>query len=56
MVRIKLTVEYDGLNYCGWQIQNNLKTVQSAIEVAIYKLSGQKVRIHGVRTAPIAPI
>ena len=27
MKRIKLTVAYDGTNYCGWQIQDNGITI-----------------------------
>ena len=29
--RISLTVAYDGTQYCGWQIQNNGKTVQGEL-------------------------
>ncbi len=32
---IKLTIQYDGTNYCGWQIQNNARTVQQEIEQAV---------------------
>ena len=28
MKRIKLIVAYDGTNYCGWQIQNNGRTIK----------------------------
>ena len=37
MRNVKLTIEYDGTNYCGWQKQNNEKTIQEEIEKAIYK-------------------
>jgi tRNA pseudouridine38-40 synthase len=34
-MRLKLTLEYAGTRYSGWQIQNNAKTVQGEIERAI---------------------
>ena len=34
---IKLTIEYNGLPYSGWQSQKNEKTIQSEIEKAIFK-------------------
>ena len=42
MTNIKLTIEYHGLPYCGWQYQKNEKTVQGEIEKAIFKFSGEK--------------
>ena len=47
MTNIKLTIEYHGLPYCGWQYQKNEKTVQGEIEKAIFKFSGEKKTIHG---------
>ena len=44
---IKLTVTYDGTNYCGWQIQPNKPTVQETIEDALYKLTGEKIKVIG---------
>ena len=44
---IKLTVTYDGTNYCGWQIQPNKSTVQETIEDALYKLTGEKIKVIG---------
>lgn len=32
MKTLALLIEYDGTNYCGWQIQNNGRTIQSEIE------------------------
>lgn len=46
-MKIKLIIEYDGTNYSGWQRQNNAVSIQSTIEEAIEKATGQKVVIHG---------
>jgi len=43
MKNIKLTISYDGTNYHGWQKQNSVLTIQSVIEDAIYKLTGENV-------------
>ncbi|MGH6760536.1 MAG: tRNA pseudouridine(38-40) synthase TruA [Phyllobacterium sp.] len=45
MPRYKLTVEYDGTSYAGWQRQENAHTVQAAIEQAIFKFCGERVTI-----------
>ena len=44
---IKLTIEYNGLPYSGWQSQKNEKTIQSEIEKAIFKFSGHQTVIQG---------
>ena len=38
--RIKLTIAYDGTNYCGWQVQPNGITVEEVINKALCKLTG----------------
>lgn len=43
--RWKLTVEYDGRPFVGWQRQDNGPSVQAAIEQAILKLTGETVTI-----------
>ncbi len=43
--RWKITIEYDGGNYHGWQIQENAVTVQEVIEKALYRFSGEKVEL-----------
>lgn len=45
MLTIKLTIEYDGANYAGWQIQPNGLAVQQVIEEALQKLLGETVRL-----------
>ncbi len=46
MTRWKLTIEYDGRPYSGWQHQDHAPSVQAAIETSIFKFCGQKIRIH----------
>ena len=45
MPRYRLTIEYDGSTYAGFQAQAGLPTVQGAIETAVKDFSGQDVRI-----------
>ena len=45
MPRYRLTVEYDGSGYCGFQAQASLPTVQGTLEGAIRAFSGEAVRI-----------
>jgi tRNA pseudouridine38-40 synthase len=44
---IKLTVEYDGTNYSGWQRQRNKLTIQGVIEDLLEKILQEKVRLIG---------
>ena len=46
-MNIKLTVEYDGTNYCGWQIQPNGQSIQAVLEQAVSTLLGTATRIIG---------
>ena len=45
MARYKLTVEYDGGPFVGWQRQDNGPSVQAAIEQAIHAFSGETVNV-----------
>ena len=47
MPRYKLTIEYDGAPFCGWQLQDNGASVQGALETAIKAICGEQVRVHG---------
>ena len=47
MRRIKLTVAYDGTDYCGWQIQPNGITVESALNNALSRLTGEPIKVIG---------
>jgi len=41
MPRYKLTLEYDGTDFVGWQRQNNGASVQQLLEAAVAKLCGE---------------
>jgi tRNA pseudouridine38-40 synthase len=45
--RFKLTIEYDGAPFRGWQVQENDLTVQGVLEQAAKALCGEAVRVHG---------
>ena len=47
MRNIKLTLQYDGTAYHGWQSQKNAVTVQEVLENAIFKLTGARPRVTG---------
>ena len=44
--RWKITVEYDGAPFVGWQRQENDASVQGTIENAIFKFSAESVTVH----------
>lgn len=45
METLKLTVEYDGTNYAGWQRQPNHPTIQAAIEQAFARITQRRVTV-----------
>lgn len=50
MRNLKLTIEYDGSRYCGWQVQNTkhpAKTIQAAIEKALARILRHKIKLIG---------
>jgi tRNA pseudouridine38-40 synthase len=47
MRNFKMTVEYDGSAYCGWQRQENGASIQQMLEEAIKLITGQKVAVIG---------
>ena len=47
MARWKITIEYAGAKYSGWQIQPEQKTVQGEIENSLEKLFNKKITIQG---------
>jgi tRNA pseudouridine38-40 synthase len=47
MPRYKLTIEYDGAPFCGWQIQGIGTTVQGVLTQAVRAFSGENVSVNG---------
>lgn len=47
MPRYRLTIEYDGTPFVGWQIQPEGVSVQGALEAAILKLTGEHAGVRG---------
>lgn len=47
MPRYKLTIEYDGTPFVGWQVQDNGLSVAGAIEVAVEKFTGERAALYG---------
>ena len=47
MRNIKLTIEYDGKEYNGWQKQPNKLNIQGEIERAIENITGEQVNLIG---------
>ncbi len=47
MPRYRLTLEYDGTPFAGWQRQANGPSVQAAVEEAIFKLAAERATVTG---------
>jgi tRNA pseudouridine38-40 synthase len=47
MPRYKLTIEYDGTPFVGWQVQDNGASVAGEVENAIEKFSGERAALYG---------
>jgi tRNA pseudouridine38-40 synthase len=47
MRTIKLTLQYDGTDYVGWQRQPNGTSIQSLVEDALLPIEGRPVAVHG---------
>lgn len=45
MRNIRLTIEYDGEGFHGWQVQPAARTVQGEIERILHMITGQKIRL-----------
>ena len=46
-MRYRITVQYNGAAYSGWQSQENARSVQSVVEKAMAEVLGHEVRIFG---------
>ena len=47
MKRVKLTVAYDGTNYCGWQVQPNGITIESELNKHLSELLKEEIHVIG---------
>ncbi|MBN1646571.1 MAG: tRNA pseudouridine(38-40) synthase TruA, partial [Spirochaetales bacterium] len=47
MKRYKLTIAYDGTDFCGWQIQKNGRSVQQEIEKILKQIHNRKISLTG---------
>ncbi len=47
MPRYKLTIEYDGTDFSGWQIQPNAPTIEEELEKACSKICQQEIDLTG---------
>ncbi|MBB6216851.1 tRNA pseudouridine38-40 synthase [Anaerosolibacter carboniphilus] len=47
MKNVKLTIEYDGTGFHGWQRQDHHRTVQEEVEKALEKIIKKRITIHG---------
>ena len=47
MRNVKLTIEYDGTNFYGWQKQPNLRTVEEELENGLLSLTKENVKLFG---------
>ena len=47
MTRWRLTIEYDGGPFMGWQRQDNGPSVQGQVESAIFRMTGELASVHG---------
>ena len=51
MRNIKMTIQYDGSRYKGWQKQNikgnSVSTIQDKIEKVLSKMTGEEIQVIG---------
>ncbi len=46
-MNFKLTIQYDGTDFHGWQMQSELRTVQGELSKALSLIEGRSVVVHG---------
>jgi len=46
-MRYKIVLSYDGSSFCGWQMQNDAKTVQESLQNALSTLLNEKISVTG---------
>ena len=47
MKRIKLVVAYDGTDYCGWQIQPGVPTIEGVLNETLSRVLKEEIRVTG---------
>lgn len=47
MPRFRITIEYDGVPFIGWQRQDNGPSIQAALEAAVLQLTGEPAVVYG---------
>ncbi len=47
MKRVKMTVAYDGTNYCGWQVQPNGISIEGELNRQLSELLGEEIHVIG---------
>ncbi|MCR5705910.1 MAG: tRNA pseudouridine(38-40) synthase TruA [Acholeplasmatales bacterium] len=45
-MRVKLTISYDGFDFMGYQVQDDLRTVESELELALRKVCGKDIKTY----------
>ncbi|MBL8124026.1 MAG: tRNA pseudouridine(38-40) synthase TruA [Pyrinomonadaceae bacterium] len=46
-MNFKLTIQYDGTDFHGWQVQENDRTIQGELQRVIGTLEGGNITVHG---------
>jgi len=47
LMNYRLTLQYDGTDFHGWQVQNDLRTVQGELTRALSLIDGSSIVVHG---------
>jgi tRNA pseudouridine38-40 synthase len=47
MKKVKIVVAYDGTDFSGFQKQPGMRTVQGTLEETLFRLTGERIEIHG---------
>jgi tRNA pseudouridine38-40 synthase len=46
-MKIRITIEYNGSNYSGWQLQAGQDSIQARLEAVLERIFMNKIRVHG---------
>ena len=55
MTRWRLTIEYDGRPFMGWQRQDHGPSVQQSLEEAIFRMTGELAAVHAAGRTDAGP-